>query len=362
MIKLTKPIIGITMGEAAGIGPEICIKVLCEEKIRKICRPFILGDKRTLEGARAFCKGIKNKQKYRIIGYVNFDDNVFKKNTIPVLDFNNVDVKKIRFGKDSAMGGRASGAYIKKAIELALAKKIHAVVTAPISKRSFILGGWGLRYVGHTEMFADLTRTKKYAMLLADGNFRAIHVTTHVPQKDVSKNITEEKVISTIELAHYSCKLFGIKKPKIVVCGFNPHAGEEGKMGTEEIRVISPAVKKCKKMGIDVTGPLSGDTVWNKVVAGVYDIGVAMYHDQGHIPAKLLSFQYEKDGGYKEVKGINITIGIPIVRVSVDHGVAYGKAGKGIASHSSLMQAVETAAILARGKIKMVREWAKYRY
>jgi len=347
---MTKPIIGITMGEPAGIGPEISIKALCDEKIRTLCRPFILGDKDTLEEAKKFCQGIKLKEKYSLVGYGQFEKIIFNKHEIPVLDFNNVDVKRIRFGKDSAMGGRASGEYIKKAIELALGKKIHAVVTGPISKRSFKLGGWGLRYAGHTEMFADLTRTKKYAMLLADGNFRVIHVTTHLPLKEAIRSITRERVIRTIELANYACRLFGIKKPKICVCGLNPHAGEEGKMGDEEIKVIAPAVRVCRKRGVDVIGPLPADTMWSKVLAGVYDIGVAMYHDQGHIPTKLLGFQYEADGKYKEIEGINITIGIPIIRVSVDHGVAYGKAGKGIASYRSLTQAIETATILAKEK------------
>jgi 4-hydroxythreonine-4-phosphate dehydrogenase len=350
---MKKPIIGITMGEPAGIGPEISVKALCDRKTREICKPFILGDKNTLAEAKKFCQEIKNKAEYNIVGYDQFDSIVFNENEIPVLDFNNVNVKKIRFGEDSAMGGKASGQYIRKAIELALDKKIQAVVTGPISKRSFKLGGWGLRYAGHTEMFAALTRTKKYAMLLADGNFRVIHVTTHTPLRDAVKKITRERVTNTIELANYACKLFGVKKPKISVCGLNPHAGEEGKMGDEEIKVIAPAVMVCRKRGIDVIGPLPADTMWSKVLAGIYDIGVAMYHDQGHIPTKLLGFRYGADGKYKEIEGINITVGIPIIRVSVDHGVAYGKAGKGIASPRSLIQAIETAVVLAKENYRL---------
>jgi len=347
---MTKPIIGITMGEPAGIGPEISIKALCEAEIRNTCDLFIVGDKATLENAKSFSQGVKDINNYTITGYEKFSDIVFKEDEIPVLDFKNVDVENIQFGKDSIIGGKASGEYIKKAIELALEDKIQAVVTGPISKVSFKMGGWGLKYAGHTEMFADLTGTDRYAMLLAKSNFKVIHVTTHIPLKDVCQTISKEKIVDTIKLADQACKLFGIEKPSIGVCGINPHAGEGGKMGKEEIETIIPAIKECQAEGMNATGPWPPDTLWSKVLGGFYDIGVAMYHDQGHIPIKLLGFQYDTDGNYKDIDGINMTVGIPIIRVSVDHGVAYGKSGKGIATHKSLMEAIKTAVVLSKKK------------
>ncbi|MBU1199388.1 MAG: 4-hydroxythreonine-4-phosphate dehydrogenase PdxA [Nanoarchaeota archaeon] len=347
---MKKPIIGITMGEPAGIGPEIAIKALCDVKIRQICHPFILGDKNTLEDAYRFSQGITNKEKFNVVKYDALEDILFNESYIPVLDFHNVDVSQIQFGKDSEMGGKASGEYIKKSIELALEQKIDAVVTGPISKVSFKMGGWGLKYAGHTEMFADLTNTDKYGMLLAHGNFRVIHATTHIPYKDVPSKITRERILDTLDLAYQSCTMFGIENPKIIVCGLNPHAGESGKIGEEDANIIAPAIDEFRKKGVDVTGPSPADTVWSKVLSGAYDIGVAMYHDQGHIPTKLLGFQYEKDGTYKSILGMNITVGIPIIRVSVDHGVAYGKSGKGIATPSSLIQSIETATQLAQNK------------
>ena len=348
---MRKPIIGVTMGEPAGIGPEIAVKTLCNSEINIICKPVILGDKSTLEEAYGFSQGVENKESYRIVGYDRLEDIVFDENEIAVLDFKNVDIGRIKFGQDSEMGGKASGEYIKRSIELALEGNIDAIVTGPISKVSFQMGGWGKKYIGHTEMFADLTGTKKYGMLLAHNSFRAMHVTTHIPFKDVPDKITRERILDTLDLAHQSCVLFGIKNPKIIVCGLNPHSGELGKIGTEDINIIAPAIEEYKqKTGTMVTGPSPADTVWSKVISGAYDIGVAMYHDQGHIPAKLLGFHYEKDGTYKSISGMNITIGIPIIRVSVDHGVAYGKAGKGIATPSSMMESITTAVKLVHNR------------
>jgi 4-hydroxythreonine-4-phosphate dehydrogenase len=349
---MNKPIIGITMGEPAGIGPEISVKSLYNDGVREICRPFILGDTEVLEQAHEFAQGIDIKDK-TVRGYQTIDEinsSGFRNDEIAVLDFNNVPLEELVHSVDTAMGGKAAGEYIEKAIHLALAQKIDGVVTAPICKVSFKMGGWGLKYPGHTEMFADLTNTKRYGMLLAHGDFRVIHATTHIPLREVPDAITYDRVIDSIKLADKSCRLFGIENPRIAVCGLNPHSGEGGKMGTEEIETIIPAIKYCQEQGMNVDGPIPSDTAWSKVVGGAYDIGVAMYHDQGHIPTKVLGFTYNTDGTFNDIQGINATIGTPVIRVSVDHGVAYGKAGKGIATPNSLIQAIEAATMLANNR------------
>jgi len=334
------------MGEPAGIGPEISAKALSNKKIYEICNPVIIGDKNIIE------KSLSNSKipdSFSTISYDRIEDVNFEFGEIAVLDLKNI-LDDIPFGVDTEAGGRAVGEYIEKAVNLALQKKIHAIVTAPISKKAFQLGGWGMKYQGHTEMLADLTNSKKFTMLLAHGSFRVVHVTVHLPLKDAISKVTKSRVIETIELAVQACQMFGIKNPHIAMCALNPHAGEGGKLGSEEIDEILPAVQECKKIGINVDGPLPGDTVWPKVKSGYYDIGIANYHDQGHIPTKLLGFQYNKEGNCIDIHGVNITIGIPIIRVSVDHGTAYGKAGKGIASPNSIIDSIEIATSLANKK------------
>ena len=344
-----KPIIGITMGEPAGIGPEICGRALWNESVYEKCNPVIIGDVKTIEHSLSF---VKDSKDFPIVSY-SLDEisNInYKFGEIAVIDLKNTDPAKVPYGTETAMGGKAAGEFIKTSIDLAMENKIDAVVTAPISKPSFTLGGWGKKYPGHTEMYADLTNTKKFTMLLAHKNFRVVHVSVHVSLEEAIRRVKTPRVIETIELAVTSCKMFGIEKPHIAVCGLNPHAGDEGKFGYEDIEQILPAVEEMKKRGHNVVGPVPADTVWPKLKSGFYDIVVANYHDQGHIPTKLLGFQYDKDGHCIDVEGVNITIGIPMIRVSVDHGTAYGKAGKGIATPTSLLGALEIATTLANNR------------
>jgi 4-hydroxythreonine-4-phosphate dehydrogenase len=349
---MTKPIIGITMGEPAGIGPEIAGKALWEEKVYDICNPVVIGDAKTIQDSLSF---VTNGKDFPIVSYGLDEINKinFKFGEIAVIDLKNIDLSKLKYAVDSEMGGKAVGEYITTSIDLALAKKIHAVVTAPISKPSFQLGGWGLKYPGHTEMYADLTGTKKYTMLLAHKNFRVVHVSVHVPLSKAIELVKTPRIIETIQLAKESCKMFGIPNPHIAVCGLNPHSGDGGKLGHEDDEQIVPAIEFCKKEGLNVVGPIPADTVWPKLKSGYYDIVVANYHDQGHIPTKLLGFQYDKEGRCIDVEGVNITIGIPMIRVSVDHGTAYGKAGKGIATPTSLLGALEIASTLAIEKYNL---------
>lgn len=338
------PLIAITMGDPAGIGPEITVKALSKMDIYNVCRPLVIGAKDVLlDSIRITHRALK----VNAIKHPN--EGKYKFGTIDVLDLDNVDMKKLEYGKVSAMCGKAAGEYISKAIELAMKGEVDATVTSPIHKESFVLGGWGKKYAGHTEMYADLTNTKNYTMMLAHGDFRVVHVSTHVSLAEAIKLVKKDRVLNVIKIANDACKAMGVEKPRIGVAGLNPHAGDGSLFGTEEIDEISPAVMTAKEEGIDAEGPVPPDSLYPKARGGWYDVAVAMYHDQGHIPMKVVGFEWdEKDKSWKSVAGVNVTLGLPIIRVSVDHGTAFGKAGKGIAKIDSLVEAIYTAAKLAR--------------
>jgi 4-phospho-D-threonate 3-dehydrogenase / 4-phospho-D-erythronate 3-dehydrogenase len=339
-----KPIIGITMGDPAGIGSEIIAKALTQESVYDRCRPVVIGDRLAMEDAVKFSgAGLE------VHGVKKVTDAYFKHRVIDVYDLNNLNLERIPYGQVDAVCGRAAGEYIERAIRLAMDREIAAMVTAPINKESFDLGGYGKKYRGHTEMLAGLTNSPKSFMMLASGNLRVIHVTTHVSMRQAVDLIKKERVYDTLCKAHQACQELGIENPTIGVCGLNPHAGEGGIMGREEIEEIIPAIEKARAEGLNVVGPIPGDTVYPKGRTGTIDIIVAMYHDQGHIPVKLMGFLWDGDS-WSSVSGVNITIGLPIVRVSVDHGTAFGKAGKGIASEKSVFDALDYAILIARNR------------
>jgi 4-hydroxythreonine-4-phosphate dehydrogenase len=238
---------------------------------------------------------------------------------------------------------------VVKAIELALAKKVDGTVTGPINKEAINLAGH--HYSGHTEIFGDYTDTKNYAMLLSGGSIKVIHVTTHCSMREACDRIKRDRVLSVIKLADEGLSLMGHKKPKIGVAGLNAHASENGLFGWEEEREIAPAIEDARTLGIDAEGPVPPDTVFVKCQAGQYDVVVAMYHDQGHIPLKLAGFKLDMaTNRYSSMSGVNLTIGLPIIRTSVDHGTAFGKAGEGRANEESLVDAVEIAIVMAKNK------------
>ncbi len=273
-------------------------------------------------------------------------DGIYQLGTLDILDLKNIDAKWIKHKIVSADCGRASFEYVKKVIELALAREIDATVTGPINKEAINLAGF--HYSGHTEIFADFTRTKDYAMMLLHGHFRVIHVSTHVSLREACNRVRRDRIYRVIQLGHETLNRLGIENPRIGVAGLNPHAGEGGLFGKEEIEEIEPAVMQAQKDGLKVEGPIPPDTVFSKMQGGQYDLVVVMYHDQGHIPTKLLGFQYdEKTKTWGSISGVNITCGLPIIRVSVDHGTAFGKAGEGRANPESMVQAVRIAAQLA---------------
>lgn len=334
------------MGDPAGIGPEIIVKALNRPEIYDTCRPVVIGDGFTMKDAVGFTKIPLD---VRCID--NIADAKCTHGVIDVYDLKNVTLDKIPYGTVDEVCGRASGQYIEKAIYMAMDKEIDAMVTGPINKASFDLGGYGKKYRGHTEMLAGLTKSDKAVMMLASGNLRVIHVTTHVSVRKMVDMIKTERVYNTIIKAYEGCRLLGIENPRIGVCGLNPHASEDGLMGHEEVEEIIPAIEKARAEGLHVEGPYPGDTIYPRGRAGTLDIIVAMYHDQGHIPVKFMGFNF--DGSvWQSVSGVNITIGLPIIRVSVDHGTAFGKAGKGTANDTSILDAIQYAILIAESKAK----------
>lgn len=340
-MQINKPILGISMGDPAGIGPEISAKTLAKEEIYEKCRPLVVGDAKVMKDALRI-SGLKLE--INIISDVK--DAKFKFGTMDVYDLNNVDMDKLEYGKVSAMAGDAAFQYVKKVIELAMDKKIDATITGPINKESINLAGH--HFSGHTEIYAHFTKTQDYSMMLAHGDFRVVHVCTHVSLRQACDLVKKERVLKVIKLAENACKKIGIKNPRIGVAGLNPHSGENGMFGWEEEREIKPAIDEAVKLGLNVEGPVPPDSLFSKARGGWYDIVVAMYHDQGHIPMKVVGFEWnENEKKWNAISGVNITLGLPIIRSSVDHGTAFGKAGKGTASELSLIHAIEYGILLA---------------
>ena len=276
-------------------------------------------------------------------------EGVYQFGTIDLLDLKNVDGKSIKHKTISADYGRASFEYVKKVIGLALSGEVDATVTGPISKEAINLAGF--HYSGHTEIYADLTQTKDYAMMLVHDHFRVIHVSTHVSLREACDRVKKNRIYRVIMLGYDTVKRLGVDNPKIAVAGLNPHSGESGLFGREEVEEIEPAIKEAQKEGLNVEGPIPPDTVFSKMQGGQYDLVVVMYHDQGHIPTKLIGFQYDdKTKTWGSMSGVNITCGLPIIRVSVDHGTAFGKAGEGRANPESMIQAIKIAARLASNR------------
>lgn len=336
-----KPILAITMGDPAGIGPEIIVKALMNQPVYETCRPLVTGDAGVM---RQIVGLLQSGLRIRAIDKAT--EARFEYGTIDVLDLKNVDVQKLEFGKIDAMCGEASFRAVEKAIELALAGDVEATVTGPINKKS--INEAGHHFAGHTEIYAHYTNTKKYAMLLVEENLSVIHVSTHVSLRQACDLVKTERVLEVIELLHDGLKSLGKENLKIGVAGLNPHAGDSGLFGTEDEKEILPAILEARKKGYNAEGPVPPDTLFSKAVTGAYGGVVAMYHDQGHIPFKLNGFKWNAEKQQMDsVKGVNITLGLPIIRTSVDHGTAFEIAGKGIASPDAMLLAIESAVRLS---------------
>ncbi len=338
------PVLGISMGDPAGIGAEIAVKALCDHDWTGKCVPVVIGDYEAMQDAIRFTGRNCTLQKIE-----DPSQAVYSPNQIPLIDMGYLPPNSWEYKKVSALAGKAAFNYVRLGTELAMAGKTDAIVTGPINKESINLAGY--HYSGHTEILAELTGTKDYAMLLIGGNLRVIHVTTHVSMREACDRITKERVYTVIRLAKQAMDLLGMPEAKIGVAGFNAHCSENGLFGDEEAKAIIPAIQQAQEEGIRVDGPVPPDTVFVKAQAGQYDIVVAMYHDQGHIPLKLAGFKLDlTTNKYTSMSGVNCTIGLPIIRSSVDHGTAFGKAGEGRANEESLVDAMEIAMTMAANR------------
>ena len=318
------------MGDPAGIGPEVVLKAVAEDEVRQSCVPIIIGDAQMLaHNART----LDLQCGYEIVRRGEALPNNPSHPLIYHLDNINGYIEP---GIESGAAGRAAAGYIEAAVELCAARSIDAIATAPINKRALFLGGYS--FPGHTEFLAYLTGTEDYAMGFVAGNLRVVLLSTHVPLSEAIRLVTRERIEDIIRLADRELRRWGIERPRIVVAALNPHGAEGGLFGIEEVSEMVPAIDACRTYdGIDVSGPFSADTVFLRASRGEFDAVVACYHDQAMIPVKCLSFG----------EAVNVTLGLPFIRTSVDHGTAFDIAGKGIAEHSSMVAAIKLAAELS---------------
>ena len=328
--NLDRPRVGITMGDPSGIGPEVVLKAVAEEEVRAVCRPVIIGDAQLLaHNART----LDLQCGYEI---VRRDEELPSKSNDPIIFHLNNIQGHVEPGIESGAAGKAAAEYIEAAVELCAAGSIDAIATAPINKRALFLGGYS--FPGHTEFLAHLTGAEDYAMGFVADNLRVVLISTHVPLSEAIRLATRERFEKTIRLADHELNRWGIERPRIAVAALNPHGAEGGLFGIEEAAEILPAVEACKNLdGINVSGPFSADTVFLRASRGEFDAVIACYHDQAMIPVKCLSFG----------EAVNVTLGLPFIRTSVDHGTAFDIAGKGIAEHSSMVAAIKLAAELS---------------
>ena len=313
--------IALTMGDPAGVGPEVVLKALADSQLAPLARWLVVGDARVLEMAEQ-STGLELAFKdVRHVGTLG-------------------DLRDFQFGKLDARCGEAAVEYVRVATELCLSGEADAMVTAPLNKEAVTLSG--RPFSGHTEYIAELCGAAESRMLLASERLSVVHVTTHVPLRQACE-LSMGRILRTIELGHQAMQLLGFEKPRIAVCGLNPHAGEHGLFGDEDQRVVLPAIQAARAQGIESSGPHAGDTVFLQALRGAYDLVVAMYHDQGHIPMKLLDF----------AGTVNVSLGIPIIRTSVDHGTAFDIAGHNQADPQSMKQAMRMAARMAATRVRI---------
>jgi 4-hydroxythreonine-4-phosphate dehydrogenase len=334
---VTKPIIAMTMGDPAGIGPEICILSAVQHEVTNRVTTFIIGDLNRLEEARSILEQAgKLQHSVQLRSIQDVSEAKYVTGTVDVMDLQNVP-NGLPWGELSAAAGQCAFDYVKKAVELAVAGTVNAICTAPLNKEAWKMAG--IKFPGHTEALAELSGSNRSAMMLVNAGLRVVHVTTHVSLRQAIEMATTDRILDRIRLTAQSLTQFGVKNPRIAVAGLNPHAGESGLFGREEETEIIPAVVQAQAEGLIVTGPLPPDSVYSRAAAGQFDAVIAMYHDQGHIAIKMLGFD----------TGINVTLGLPILRTSVDHGTAFDIAGKGIAREQSMVASLLVAADFLEG-------------
>ncbi|HSL00511.1 MAG TPA: 4-hydroxythreonine-4-phosphate dehydrogenase PdxA [Rubrobacteraceae bacterium] len=323
------PLIAVTMGDPAGIGPEIVVKTCADPEFRLGARAFVVGDPAIMERAVRLLGS-----RLQVNPISGPEEAAFEPDAVDVLAVGELP-EDLPFGELDARAGDAAFRYVERATRLASEGRVAAIATAPLNKEAMHLAGH--RYPGHTEILAELTGTEDYAMMLVTDELKVIHVSTHVSLREAIERVRPERERAVIRLAHESMRRLGVENPKVAVAGLNPHAGENGLFGDEDARYITPAVEEARKEGIEATGPWAPDTVLMRARRGVFDVVVVQYHDQGHIPVKLMGFD----------TGVNVTVGLPFFRTSVDHGTAFDIAGTGEADHASMLAAIELARTLA---------------
>jgi 4-hydroxythreonine-4-phosphate dehydrogenase len=333
-----RPILGITMGDAAGIGPELILKAFSKEDLYGICNPLVIGSLATMEFYRdRLGIGVKfNPVRDASLA-------CYEKMVLDVLDLGMIDAAQLQIGVVAPIPGQAAVVYTQEAGRLAIAGTIDAIVSAPLNKEAMRIAGY--HFEGQTEILGELTGSKRYGMILQLGHIRVLMLTTHMALRKACDAVTKDRVLAMLELADQTLRTFGIRNPTIAVAGLNPHSGEGGLFGTEEVEGSIPAIQAAVSRGINAVGPVPADIVFVKAKEGAYDLVLAMYHDQANMAAKLL--------GFGEV--VTILAGLPIIRTSVGHGTAFDIAGKGIADEKNFVRSVEAAAELARLKKENTR-------
>ncbi|MFW6135877.1 MAG: 4-hydroxythreonine-4-phosphate dehydrogenase PdxA [Chloroflexota bacterium] len=324
------PLVAVTMGDPAGIGPEVTVKAAARTDVRSCCRLLAVGDASILIAAVEMTDASLTICPVRDVASARF-----RRSTLDVLDLENVEVAALAGGEVSAAAGKASVGYVKKAAELAQQGRVDAIATGPINKAA--LQAAGIPYLGHTELLAALTGEKRVTTMLATPGLRVVHVTRHVPLAEVACLITKKRVLETLRLTDRGLKQMGIPEPRLAVAALNPHGGDRGLVGREEIEQIGPAIEEAVREGIDARGPIPADSIFFRALEGAFDAVVAMYHDQGHIPIKTHDFAHS----------VTVTLGLPIVRTSVDHGTAFEIAWRGAADETSMVEAIRLASELA---------------
>lgn len=324
------PLVAITMGDAAGTGPEIITKSLALPELRAVCRPVVIGDAAAMTRALRFT-GVSLK----VHAIKDVAEATSAPGEIDVLDLANLDLATLKLGHVDPQAGHAAYEYIKLATELALAGRVSVIVTSSINKES--LNAAGHHFDGHTGLLAHLCDRPDATMMLVADKLRVSHVSTHVPLRVAIDRVKPERILTVLRLTHEAARRLGIDRPRLAVAGLNPHAGENGLFGDEEEKFITPAIVQARALGLDVHGPFAGDTIFFRTLQGEFDAGVAMYHDQGHVAAKMLGIW----------RGVNVTLGLPIIRTSVEHGTDFANAGTGRSDPRSLNEALKLAAAMA---------------
>ncbi|KZL92504.1 4-hydroxythreonine-4-phosphate dehydrogenase PdxA [Clostridium magnum] len=324
---MTKPIIAITLGDPAGVGPEIVVKALKSKEVYDVCSPLVIGDKGVLEKALEITNTV-----LELNAISKANEGNYTLGTLDFIDLGNIDIASLEYGKVQAQCGQAAFDYLAYAIKLALDKEVSAVATAPLNKESFKAAG--VPYIGHTEVLEGLTNVKDPLTMFEVRGLRTFFYSRHLSLRNACDVITKEGIENFIVRCEEALKVLGIEKPHMAIAGLNPHCGEHGLFGDEEVKYISPAVESSREKGIDISGPIGADSVFYQALHGKYDVVLSLYHDQGHIATKTVDFE----------RTISLTNNMPFLRTSVDHGTAFDIAGTGKVSAVSMIEAILLAA------------------